>query len=214
MAFGVDEGNVLTRGPVDLDSLLGHLIHEIGLIDGLALAIGNGIGHSKVITLVLSSHGLGKCLLFRHGPSGNGLPLLRNRKALGLREGIAPLFQVRQIRFCPLQFVTRFCIDGIDNDMRMQMLPVFMDSNKHLTALQSRRLFRQVLRVFQYLFRTNVFARWKRIYEVLVLPAIFFSVNLFDQHHVIVGVLWVAVDAGKQMFFRFLCLCYVINDAF
>ena len=80
--------------------------------------------------------------------------------------------------------------------MGVDMLPVLVHSDEGLIALQCRRFHHETLCVFQHLFRRNGFPRRERINEVLILTAVRFMEQLFGQHHVIVSILWVAINAG------------------
>ena len=105
-------------------------------------------------------------------------------------------------------------MDGVDDNMGVDMLPVLVHSDEGLIALQCRRFHYETLCVFQDLFRCNGFPWRERIDEMLVLPTVRLMEQLFRQHHVVIGVLWVAINASHQMLFRLLRLCYVINDTF
>ena len=98
--------------------------------------------------------------------------------------------------------------------MGVNVLPVLVHSDEGLIALQCRRFRHETLRVFQHLLWRNGFPWRERIDKMLVLTTVRLMEQLFRQHHVIIGILWVAINAGHQMLFRLFWLCYVINDTF
>lgn len=80
--------------------------------------------------------------------------------------------------------------------MGMDVFPVLVHSDEGLIALQCRRFRHKTLRVFQHLLWRNGFPWRERIDEMLVLTAVRLMEQLFRQHHVVIGVLWVAINAG------------------
>ena len=87
-------------------------------------------------------------------------------------------------------------MDGVDDNMGVDVLPVLVHSDEGLIALQCRRFRHETLRVFQYLLWRNGFPWRERIDEMLVLPTVRLMEQFFRQHHVIIGILWVAINAG------------------
>ena len=63
--------------------------------------------------------------------SGKGLSFLRNMKPLLPALLIAPVFQVLQIRFAPLQLVTILIIHAVHYEMAVNVSSVYMSGNKH-----------------------------------------------------------------------------------
>lgn len=79
--------------------------------------------------------------------------------------------------------------------MGVDMLLVLVHSDEGLIALQCRRFHHETLRVFQHLLWRNGFPWRERIDEMLVLPTVRLMEQFFRQHHVIIGILWVAINA-------------------
>ena len=87
-------------------------------------------------------------------------------------------------------------MDGVDDNMSVDVLPVLVHSDEGLIALQCWRFHHETLCVFQHLLWRNGFPWRERIDKMLVLTAVRFMEQLFGQHHVIVSILWVAINAG------------------
>ena len=87
-------------------------------------------------------------------------------------------------------------MNGVDDDMGVDVLPVLVHSDEGLIALQCWRFRHETLRVFQNLLWCNGFPWRERIDEMLVLPTVRLMEQLFRQHHVVIDVLRVAINAG------------------
>lgn len=79
--------------------------------------------------------------------------------------------------------------------MGVDMLPVLVHSDEGLIALQCRRFRHETLCVFQHLLWRNGFPWRERIDEMLVLPTVRLMEQFFRHHHVIICILWVAINA-------------------
>ena len=111
-----------------------HLVYEVLSACGCFSAVHDRKGCILHITFHFSILGLLQevvCLFIPRNSffsffSGECLSLFRNMKPLLPALLIAPVFQVLQIRFAPLQLVTVLIIYGIDNKVRVYMPLVYM----------------------------------------------------------------------------------------
>lgn len=117
-----------------------HLVYEVLSACGCFSAVHDRKGCILHITFHFSILGLLQevvCLFIPRNSffsffSGECLSLFRNMKPLLPALLIAPVFQVLQIRFAPLQLVTVLIIYGIDNKVRVYMPLVYMRGYQNL----------------------------------------------------------------------------------
>lgn len=140
LPFKVCESNVLVAVlPVHSVPSFVHLLYEVLSACGCFSAIHDRKGCILHITFHFSLFGLLQEVVCFFVPrnsffpflSGKGLSFLRNMKPLLPALLIAPVFQVLQIRFAPLQLVSVLKVHTVYDKVSVYVSSVYMGGNKH-----------------------------------------------------------------------------------
>lgn len=103
--------------------------------------------------------------------SGERLSFLRNMKPLLPALLIAPVFQVLQIRFAPLQLVSVLKVHTVYDKVSMYVSSVYMGGNEYLMPFPCFRTLGKLDCVLMGLFWCDMLVLMVAVYEVLISSA-------------------------------------------
>lgn len=153
-----------------------HLVYEVLSACGCFSAIHDRKGCILHITFHFSLFGLLQEVVCFFVPrnrffpflSGKGLSFLRNMKPLLPALLIAPVFQVLQIRFAPLQLVTILIIHAVHYEMAVNVSSVYMSGNKHFMPFPCFCVLGKLHSVLMGLLWCDMLVLMVALYEVLI----------------------------------------------
>ena len=153
-----------------------HLVYEVLSACGCFSAVHDRKGCILHITFHFSILGLLQevvCLFIPRNSffsffSGECLSLFRNMKPLLPALLIAPVFQVLQIRFAPLQLVTVLIIHTVYDKVCVYVSSVYMGGNKYLMPFPCFRTLGKLDCVLMGLLWCDMLVLMVAVYEVLI----------------------------------------------
>ena len=156
-----------------------HLVYEVLSACGCFSAVHDRKGCILHITFHFSILGLLQevvCLFIPRNSffsffSGECLSLFRNMKPLLPALLIAPVFQVLQIRFAPLQLVTVLIIHTVYDKVGVYVSSVYMGGNKYLMPFPCFRTLGKLDCVLMGLLWCDMLVLMVAVYEVLISSA-------------------------------------------
>ena len=156
-----------------------HLVYEVLSACGCFSAVHDRKGCILHITFHFSILGLLQevvCLFIPRNSffsffSGECLSLFRNMKPLLPALLIAPVFQVLQIRFAPLQLVTVLIIHTVYDKVCVYVSSVYMGGNKYLMPFPCFRTLGKLDCVLMGLLRRDFLVLMVALDKVLVCPS-------------------------------------------
>lgn len=135
--------------------------------------------------------------------SGKGLSFLRNMKPLLPALLIAPVFQVLQIRFAPLQLVTILIIHAVHYEMAVNVSSVYMSGNKHFMPFPCFCVLGKLHSVLMGLLWCDMLVLMVALYEVLICSPTSLSPQLLGGLHFVLYCIWFTVQTADKLI---LCL--------
>ena len=137
-----------------------------------------------------------RCFIFRAAHAAGLLcGRLKDRQAHLLTDHVIAPHQLLQLFLCHVQLFAGFKVDGVDDAVGVDVLPVYMGADQHLAAVE---VFCQPPRGFVGLPRIDSRAFWKALHHVIEHHAAVLVVEQLGVQEIIVDALWLAVDAADE----------------
>ena len=116
---------------------------------------------------------------------------------------IAPVFQVLQIRFAPLQLVTILIIHAVHYEMAVNVSSVYMGGNEYLMPFPCFRTLGKLHRILMGLLWCDMLVLMVGLYEVLVGSSTSLAPQLLSDCHFVLNCIWFTVQTADKLI---LCL--------
>ena len=143
--------------------------------------------------------------------SGECLSLFRNMKPLLPALLIAPVFQVLQIRFAPLQLVTILIIHAVHYKMAVNVSSVYMSGNKHFMPFPCFRTLGKLHRILMGLLWCDMLVLMVGLYEVLVGSSPSLAPQLLSGCHFVLNCIWFTVQTADKFIFRLFLFRHIVQ---
>ena len=211
LPFKVCESNVLVAVlPVHSVPSSVHLLYEVLSASGCLSAVHNRQYYILNIALYLAFLGLLQevvCLFIPRNSffsffSGECLAFLRNMKPLLPALLIAPVFQVLQIRFAPLQLVTILIIHAVHYKMAVNVSSVYMSGNKHFMPFPCFCVLGKLHSVLMGLLWCDMLVLVVALNEVLISSATSLAPQLLGGLHFVLNGIWFTMQTTDKLIFR------------
>ena len=196
-----------------------HLVYEVLSACGYFSAIHDRKGCILHITFHFSLFGLLQEVVCFFVPrnrfvpflSGKGLSFLRNMKPLLPALLIAPVFQVLQIRFAPLQLVTVLIIHTVYNKVGVYVSSVYMGGNKYLMPFPCFRTLGKLDCVLMGLLWCDMLVLMIAVYEVLIGSAPSLAPQLLGGLHFVLYCIWFTVQTADKLILCLFLFCHIVQ---
>lgn len=196
-----------------------HLVYEVLSACGCFSAIHDRKGCILHITFHFSLFGLLQEVVCFFVPrnsffpflSGKGLSFLRNMKPLLPALLIAPVFQVLQIRFAPLQLVTILIIHAVHYEMAVNVSSVYMSGNKHFMPFPCFCVLGKLHSVLMGLLWCDMLVLMVGLYEVLVGSSPSLAPQLLSGCHFVLNCIWFTVQTADKFIFRLFLFRHIVQ---
>lgn len=196
-----------------------HLVYEVLSACGCFSAIHDRKGCILHITFHFSILGLLQevvCLFIPRNSffsffSGECLSLFRNMKPLLPALLIAPVFQVLQIRFAPLQLVTILIIHAVHYEMAVNVSSVYMSGNKHFMPFPCFCVLGKLHSVLMGLLWCDMLVLMVALYEVLICSPTSLSPQLLGGLHFVLNGIWFTVQTTDKLIFRLFLFRHIVQ---
>ena len=195
-----------------------HLVYEVLSACGYFSAIHDRKGCILHITFHFSLFGLLQEVVCFFVPrnrffpflSGKGLSFLRNMKPLLPALLIAPVFQVLQIRFAPLQLVSVLKVHTVYDKVSVYVSSVYMGGNEYLMPFPCFRTLGKLDCVLMGLLWCNMLVLMIAVYEVLIGSAPSLSPQLLGGLHFVLYCIWFTVQTADKLIFRLFLFRHIV----
>lgn len=196
-----------------------HLVYEVLSACGYFSAIHDRKGCILHITFHFSLFGLLQEVVCFFVPrnrffpflSGKGLSFLRNMKPLLPALLIAPVFQVLQIRFAPLQLVTILIIHAVHYEMAVNVSSVYMSGNKHFMPFPCFCVLGKLHSVLMGLLWCDMLVLMVALYEVLICSSPSLAPQLLGGLHFVLYCIWFTVQTADKLIFRLFLFGHIVQ---
>lgn len=196
-----------------------HLVYEVLSACGYFSAIHDRKGCILHITFHFSLFGLLQEVVCFFVPrnrffpflSGKGLSFLRNMKPLLPALLIAPVFQVLQIRFAPLQLVTILIIHAVHYKMAVNVSSVYMSGNKHFMPFPCFCVLGKLHSVLMGLLWCDMLVLVVALNEVLISSATSLAPQLLGGLHFVLNCIWFTVQTTDKLIFRLFLFRHIVQ---
>jgi hypothetical protein len=196
-----------------------HLVYEVLSACGCFSAIHDRKGCILHITFHFSILGLLQevvCLFIPRNSffsffSGECLSLFRNMKPLLPALLIAPVFQVLQIRFAPLQLVTILIIHAVHYKMAVNVSSVYMSGNKHFMPFPCFCVLGKLHSVLMGLLWCDMLVLVVALNEVLISSATSLAPQLLGGLHFVLNCIWFTVQTTDKLIFRLFLFRHIVQ---
>ena len=196
-----------------------HLVYEVLSACGCFSAIHDRKGCILHITFHFSLFGLLQEVVCFFVPrnsffpflSGKGLSFLRNMKPLLPALLIAPVFQVLQIRFAPLQLVTILIIHAVHYEMAVNVSSVYMSGNKHFMPFPCFCVLGKLHSVLMGFLWCDMLVLMVALYEVLICSPTSLSPQLLGGLHFVLNGIWFTVQTTDKLIFRLFLFRHIVQ---
>ncbi len=196
-----------------------HLVYEVLSACGCFSAVHDRKGCILHITFHFSLFGLLQEVVCFFVPrnsffpflSGKGLSFLRNMKPLLPALLIAPVFQVLQIRFAPLQLVTILIIHAVHYEMAVNVSSVYMGGNKHFMPFPCFCVLGKLHSVLMGLLWCDMLVLMVALYEVLICSPTSLSPQLLGGLHFVLNGIWFTVQTTDKLIFRLFLFGHIVQ---
>lgn len=198
-----------------------HLVYEVLSACGYFSAIHDRKGCILHITFHFSLFGLLQEVVCFFVPrnrffpflSGKGLSFLRNMKPLLPALLIAPVFQVLQIRFAPLQLVSVLKVHTVYDKVSVYVSSVYMGGNEYLMPFPCFRTLGKLDCVLMCLLWCDMLVLMVAVYEVLIGSAPSLAPQLLGGLHFVLYCIWFTVQTADKLIlclflFRHIVQCF------
>ena len=196
-----------------------HLVYEVLSACGYFSAIHDRKGCILHITFHFSLFGLLQevvCLFIPRKSffsffSGECLSLFRNMKPLLPALLIAPVFQVLQIRFAPLQLVTILIIHTVHYEMAVNVSSVYVSGNKNFMPFPCFCVLGKLHSVPMGLLWCDMLVLMVALYEVLIGSATSLAPQLLGGLHFVLNCIWFTVQTTDKLIFRLFLFRHIVQ---
>ena len=196
-----------------------HLVYEVLSACGCFSAVHDRKGCILHITFHFSILGLLQevvCLFIPRNSffsffSGECLSLFRNMKPLLPALLIAPVFQVLQIRFAPLQLVTILIIHAVHYKMAVNVSSVYMSGNKNFMPFPCFCILGKLHSVPMGLLWCDMLILMVAVYEVLISSAPSLAPQLLGGLHFVLNCIWFTVQTTDKLIFRLFLFRHIVQ---
>ena len=196
-----------------------HLVYEVLSACGCFSAVHDRKGCILHITFHFSLFGLLQEVVCFFVPrnsffpflSGERLSFLRNMKPLLPALLIAPVFQVLQIRFAPLQLVTILIIHAVHYEMAVNVSSVYMSGNKHFMPFPCFCVLGKLHSVLMGLLWCDMLVLMVALYEVLICSPTSLSPQLLGGLHFVLNGIWFTVQTTDKLIFRLFLFRHIVQ---
>ena len=196
-----------------------HLVYEVLSACGCFSAVHDRKGCILHITFHFSLFGLLQevvCFFIPRNSffsffSGECLSLFRNMKPLLPALLIAPVFQVLQIRFAPLQLVTILIIHAVHYKMAVNVSSVYMSGNKHFMPFPCFCVLGKLHSVLMGLLWCDMLVLVVAVYEVLISSAPSLAPQLLGGLHFVLNCIWFTVQTADKLIFRLFLFRHIVQ---
>ena len=220
LPFKVCESNVLVAVlPVHSVPSFVHLLYEVLSACGCFSAIHDRKGCILHITFHFSLFGLLQEVVCFFVPrnsffpflSGKGLSFLRNMKPLLPALLIAPVFQVLQIRFAPLQLVSVLKVHTVYDKVSVYVSSVYMGGNKHFMPFPCFCVLGKLHSVLMGLLWCDMLVLVVALNEVLIGSATSLAPQLLGGLHFVLNCIWFTVQTTDKLIFRLFLFRHIVQ---
>ena len=196
-----------------------HLVYEVLSACGCFSAVHDRKGCILHITFHFSLFGLLQEVVCFFVPrnsffpflSGKGLSFLRNMKPLLPALLIAPVFQVLQIRFAPLQLVTVLIIHAVHYEVAVNVSSVYMSGNKHFMPFPCFCVLGKLHSVLMGLLWCDMLVLVVALNEVLIGSATSLAPQLLGGLHFVLNCIWFTVQTTDKLIFRLFLFRHIVQ---
>ena len=196
-----------------------HLLYEVLSACGCFSAVHDRKGCILHITFHFSLFGLLQevvCFFIPRNSffsffSGECLSLFRNMKPLLPALLIAPVFQVLQIRFAPLQLVTILIIHAVHYKMAVNVSSVYMSGNKHFMPFPCFCVLGKLHSVLMGLLWCDMLVLVVALNEVLISSATSLAPQLLGGLHFVLNCIWFTVQTTDKLIFRLFLFRHIVQ---
>lgn len=196
-----------------------HLVYEVLSACGCFSAVHDRKGCILHITFHFSLFGLLQevvCFFIPRNSffsffSGECLSLFRNMKPLLPALLIAPVFQVLQIRFAPLQLVTILIIHAVHYKMAVNVSSVYMSGNKHFMPFPCFCVLGKLHSVLMGLLWCDMLVLVVALNEVLISSAASLAPQLLGGLHFVLNCIWFTVQTTDKLIFRLFLFRHIVQ---
>lgn len=196
-----------------------HLVYEVLSACGYFSAIHDRKGCILHITFHFSLFGLLQEVVCFFVPrnrffpflSGKGLSFLRNMKPLLPALLIAPVFQVLQIRFAPLQLVSVLKVHTVYDKVSVYVSSVYMGGNEYLMPFPCFRTLGKLDCVLMCLLWCDMLVLMVAVYEVLISSAPSLAPQLLGGLHFVLYCIWFTVQAADKLILCLFLFCHIVQ---
>ena len=196
-----------------------HLVYEVLSACGCFSAVHDRKGCILHITFHFSILGLLQEVVCFFVPrnsffsffSGECLSLFRNMKPLLPALLIAPVFQVLQIRFAPLQLVTILIIHAVHYKMAVNVSSVYMSGNKHFMPFPCFCVLGKLHSVLMGLLWCDMLVLVVALNEVLISSATSLAPQLLGGLHFVLNCIWFTVQTTDKLIFRLFLFRHIVQ---
>ena len=196
-----------------------HLVYEVLSASGCLSAVHNRQCYILNIALYLAFLGLLQevvCLFIPRNSffsffSGECLAFLRNMKPLLPALFIAPVFQVLQIRFAPLQLVTILIIHAVHYKMAVNVSSVYMSGNKHFMPFPCFCVLGKLHSILMGLLWCDMLVLVVALNEVLIGSATSLAPQLLGGLHFVLNCIWFTVQTTDKLIFRLFLFRHIVQ---
>ena len=196
-----------------------HLVYEVLSACGYFSAIHDRKGCILHITFHFSLFGLLQEVVCFFVPrnsffpflSGKGLSFLRNMKPLLPALLIAPVFQVLQIRFAPLQLVSVLKVHTVYDKVSVYVSSVYMGGNEYLMPFPCFRTLGKLDCVLMCLLWCDMLVLMVAVYEVLIGSSPSLAPQLLGGLHFVLYCIWFTVQTADKLIFRLFLFRHIVQ---
>lgn len=196
-----------------------HLVYEVLSACGYFSAIHDRKGCILHITFHFSLFGLLQEVVCFFVPrnrffpflSGKGLSFLRNMKPLLPALLIAPVFQVLQIRFAPLQLVSVLKVHTVYDKVSVYVSSVYMGGNEYLMPFPCFRTLGKLDCVLMCLLWCDMLFLMVAVYEVLISSAPSLAPQLLGGLHFVLYCIWFTVQTADKLILCLFLFCHIFQ---
>lgn len=143
--------------------------------------------------------------------SGERLSFLRNMKPLLPALLIAPVFQVLQICFAPLQLVPILIIHAVHYKMAVNVSSVYMSGNKHFMPFPCFCVLGKLHSVLMGLLWCDMLVLVVALNEVLISSATSLAPQLLGGLHFVLNCIWFTVQTTDKLIFRLFLFRHIVQ---
>ena len=196
-----------------------HLVYEVLSACGCFSAVHDRKGCILHITFHFSLFGLLQevvCFFIPRNSffsffSGGCLSLFRNMKPLLPALLIAPVFQVLQIRFAPLQLVSVLKVHTVYDKMAVNVSSVYMSGNKHFMPFPCFCVLGKLHSVLMGLLWCDMLVLVVALNEVLISSATSLAPQLLGGLHFVLNCIWFTVQTTDKLIFRLFLFRHIVQ---